>query len=347
MNYHTAPGNPHRNVFCLPAVKLGKHLTFLPVQLLPEDAMPEILRTPDERFRNLPGFPFTPHYLEDLLGYQAIRIHYLDEGPSNAGEVFLCLHGQPTWSYLYRKMIPVFVAAGHRVVAPDFIGFGRSDKPVDESTYTFTFHRQMLLRFIERLNLLNITLVCQDWGGLLGLTLPMEMPARFKRLLVMNTSLATGDMPLGQGFFEWRDWVAKNPDMDVAKLMGRACPQLSPEEAAAYAAPFPDVRYKAGVRRFPQIVPDRQDADGAELSRAVRQWLRTEWNGETFMAVGMRDPVLGMPAMAYLQKQIRNCPPPLKLNEAGHFTQEWGQEVARSALQAFARSTHAALETAS
>jgi haloalkane dehalogenase len=298
--------------------------------------MGEVLRTADERFKNLPGFPFAPHYLDKLPGYEGIRIHYLDQGPSAANHVFLCLHGQPTWSYLYRKMIPVFVAAGHRVIAPDFVGFGKSDKPTAEETYTFTFHRQMLLRLIEHLHLLNITLVCQDWGGLLGLTLPMEMPARFKRLLVMNTALATGDMPLGKGFLEWREWVAKNPDMDVAKLMLRACPQLSPEEAAAYAAPFPDVRYKAGVRRFPQIVPDRPDAEGAELSRKVREWLQTEWNGETFMAVGMRDPVLGFPAMSYLQKQIRNCPLPLKLDDAGHFAQEWGEEIASKALQAFA-----------
>ncbi len=297
--------------------------------------MGEVLRTSDERFKSLPGFSFAPHYVDDLPGYERIRVHYLDEGPRQASHVFLCLHGQPTWSYLYRKMLPVFVAAGHRVVAPDYIGFGRSDKPVDEAIYTFHFHRQMLLRLIERLDLRNITLVCQDWGGLLGLTLPMEIPERCKRLLVMNTGLGTGDIPLGKGFLEWRDWVAKNPDMDVAKLMARACPQLSAEEAAAYSAPFPDSRYKAGVRRFPQIVPDRPDAEGAELSRAARQWLKTEWNGQTFMAVGMRDPVLGPPAMAYLQKQIRNCPPPLELPEAGHFVQEWGEEVAQKALESF------------
>lgn len=297
--------------------------------------MPEILRTPDHRFSSLPGFAFTPHYLEDLAGYEGIRVHYLDEGPSAASRTFLCLHGEPTWSYLYRKMIPVFVAAGHRAVAPDFIGFGRSDKPTDEATYTFSFHRQMLLRFLEHLDLRNIILVCQDWGGLLGLTLPMEMPERFQGLLLMNTALATGDLPLGKGFLEWRAWVAQNPDMDVSKLMQRACPQLSVEECAAYAAPFPDARYKAGVRRFPQIVPDGPDAEGAKLSRAARQWLQTRWSGQSFMAVGMKDPVLGPPAMSYLRKQIRNCPPPLEVEDAGHFVQEWGAEVATRALQSF------------
>jgi len=297
--------------------------------------MSEVLRTPDTRFGDLPGFPFLPHYVEDLPGYERIRIHYVDEGPGKADHIFLCLHGEPTWSYLYRKMIPVFVAAGHRVIAPDFIGFGRSDKLVEDSRYTFTFHREMIKRFIERLDLVNVTLVCQDWGGLLGLTLPMEMPARFKRLLVMNTALATGDMPLGKGFLEWRAWAAQNPDMDVAKLMVRACPRLSAAESSAYAAPFPDVRHKAGVRRFPEIVPDHPNADGAAVSCKAREWFRSKWAGQTFMAVGMQDPVLGPPAMTYLRQQIRNCPSPLELSEAGHFVQEWGEEIATKALQAF------------
>jgi haloalkane dehalogenase len=293
----------------------------------------EILRTPEERFANLPGFAFAPRYLENLPGYEGIRIHYLDEGPPESKQVFLCLHGEPTWSYLYRKMIPVFAAAGHRSVAPDFIGFGRSEKPTDEAAYTFTFHREMLRRFVEQLDLRNITLVCQDWGGLLGLTLPMDMPGRFARLLVMNTALATGDIPLGAGFLAWREFVANNPDLDVAKLLVRACETLSPEECAAYAAPFPDTRYKAGVRRFPMIVPDKPSAEGAELSRRARRWWNTQWDGPAFMAVGMKDPVLGAPAMKYLREQIRNCPPPMELAEGGHFVQECGEQIARRALE--------------
>jgi len=295
----------------------------------------EILRTPEERFASLPGFAFASHYVENLPGYEGIRIHYLDEGPQDARQVFLCLHGEPTWSYLYRKMIPVFTEVGHRSVAPDFIGFGRSDKPVDEAVYTFTFHRDMLLRFVERLDLRNITLVCQDWGGLLGLTLPMQMPGQFARLLVMNTALGTGDVPLGAGFLAWREYAAMNPDLDVAALMARACGTLSPEQCAAYAAPFPDIRYKAGVRRFPKMVPDNPDAEGAELSRRARRWWNTEWNGQAFMAVGMQDPVLGAPAMKYLREQIRQCPPPMELAEGGHFVQECGGEIARRALEVF------------
>ena len=295
----------------------------------------EILRTAEERFANLPGFAFSPHYFDDLQGYEGIRVHYLDEAPRNSNDVFLCLHGEPTWSYLYRKMIPVFTAEGHRAVAPDFIGFGKSDKPTAESAYTFTYHREMLRRFIERLDLRNITLVCQDWGGLLGLTMPMDMPGRFARLLVMNTALATGDIPMGAGFLAWRAFVAANPDLDVAALMSRAAGILSVEECAAYTAPFPDARYKAGVRRFPQIVPDNADAEGAELSRRARRWWNTKWDGNTFMAVGMKDPVLGPPAMKYLREQIRNCPAPMELAEAGHFVQEWGEEIAKRALNAF------------
>jgi pimeloyl-ACP methyl ester carboxylesterase len=201
--------------------------------------MKEVLRTPEDRFADLPGFPYHPVFVEDLSGFEGLRMHYVDEGPQNADHVFLCLHGQPTWSYLYRRMIPIFTAAGHRVVAPDFFGFGRSDKPVDEAVYTFDFHRNALIAFVAHLDLDNITLVCQDWGGLLGLTLPMDMDERFSRLLVMNTTLGTGDVEPSQGFLEWRAWVRKNPDMSVGRMLKRTCPHLSEGEAAAYDAPFP------------------------------------------------------------------------------------------------------------
>jgi haloalkane dehalogenase len=298
--------------------------------------MTDALRTSDDRFADLPAYRFAPHYLDDLKGFEGLRLHYLDEGPRDAKAVFLCLHGQPTWSYLYRKLIPIVTAAGHRVVAPDFFGFGRSDKPVAEATYTFDFHRDSLLAFVERLDLASIALVCQDWGGILGLTLPMAMPERFAKLLVMNTALGTGDRPLGEGFLAWRDWCAKNPDMAVAKLMARACPSLSPGEAAAYEAPYPDVRYKAGVRRFPQLVPDRPDAGGAALSRRARDWWREAWSGKTCMVVGMTDPVLGPPVMRALAKTIRGCAAPIEVAEAGHFVQEWAPLFMPQALAALA-----------
>jgi pimeloyl-ACP methyl ester carboxylesterase len=291
-----------------------------------------VLRTPDERFADLPGYPFAPHFASDLPGYAGLRVHYLDEGPRDARTVFLCLHGQPTWSYLYRRMIPVFTAAGHRVVAPDLLGFGKSDKPADDVRYTFMFHRDLLKALVERLDLANVVLTVQDWGGLLGLTLPPDMPGRFRGLLIMNTALGTGDAPLTQGFLDWRAWSNRNPDMAVGKLLARSCPHLAPAEAAAYDAPFPDAAFKAGVRRFPNLVPDHPDAEGAALSRRAREWLRTEWTGRTFMAIGMKDPVLGPPVMRAMARIIRNCPPPYEVPDGGHFLQEWGEDVAGAAL---------------
>ena len=294
--------------------------------------MIDALRTPEERFAGLPGWPFAPHYLAQP---DALHLHYVDEGPRQAPRTFLCLHGQPTWGYLYRRMIPIFAAAGHRVVAPDFLGFGRSDKPMDDAIYTFDFHRRSLLDLIEALDLRNIVLVVQDWGGLIGLTLPMAAPQRYAGLLVMNTTLGTGDEPLGKGFLDWRAFSNRSPDMDIARLMQRSCPHLSEAEAQAYAAPFPNASYKAGVRRFPNLVPDRPDADGAALSRQARDFWRNDWRGKSLMAIGMTDPVLGPPVMRALHADIRACPPPLEIADAGHFVQEWGESIARAALRTF------------
>ena len=296
----------------------------------------KIIRTPEERFQDLPGFPFEAHYRDDLDAAKGARVHYLDEGPADADVTWLCLHGEPTWSYLYRKMIPVFTAAGHRVVAPDFVGFGRSDKFEEDTAYHFEFHRDVLLELIERLDLTSLRLVCQDWGGLLGLTLPMAMPERFEGLLVMNTAFNTGDMALGKGFLAWREFARQNPDLDVAALMKRSTPVLSDEEAAAYAAPFPDASYKAGVRRFPEMVAETPDADGAALSRDARAWWQAHWTGKSFMAIGMQDPVLGPPAMGYLHTLIPNCPPPMEIATGGHFVQEWGEAIAREAVRQLA-----------
>ena len=291
----------------------------------------KVLRTPDERFAALPGYPFAPHYLPGAGGP---RMHYLDEGHRDA-PVALCLHGQPTWSDLYRKMIPGFLAANLRVVAPDFFGFGRSDKPGEEAAYTFIFHCDSIVALIEALDLRRITLVCQDWGGLIGLTIPMDMADRFERLLVMNTGLGTGDVPLGEGFLAWRAFSNSRPDMDIAALMKRAAPSLSDAEAAAYAAPFPDARYKSGVRRFSNLVPDRPDAGGAALSRLTRVFWSKDWAGKSFMAVGMLDPVLGPPVMRALRQSIRNCPPPLELADTGHFVQEAGARIVEKAMASF------------
>jgi pimeloyl-ACP methyl ester carboxylesterase len=311
------------------------------------------LRTPDARFAALPGCPFAPHWFEHA-GY---RVHHLDEGPRDAAVTALCLHGNPTWSYLYRHMIPVFAGAGLRVVAPDLIGFGRSDKPADEAAHTWELHRGMLLALIERLELRNVLLVVQDWGGLFGLTLPMAYetpkaplapapqggasasgrpvvgPDRFTRLLVMNTTLATGE--LSEGFRQWRAYSNSQPDLAVGKLLRRGKPDMSQAEAAAYDAPFPDASYKAALRAFPNLVPDGADAPGVALGREALAFWRERWSGESFMAIGVKDPVLGPPAMTALARVIRGCPAPLEVAEAGHFVPEWGAPIAHAALRQF------------
>ena len=289
----------------------------------------QVLRTPDERFAGLPGFPYAPRYAQ----VDGLRMHYVDEGPRDAAVTALCLHGQPSWAYLYRKMIPVFTAAGLRVVAPDWFGFGRSDKPEDDAWYTFDRHRDSMLRFVEQLDLRNVMLVVQDWGGLLGLTLPLRQPERYTRLLVMNTGLGTGTVT--EGFKQWRAYANSQPDMDIGKLFLRGNPGMTAGEAAAYDAPFPDVRYKAGVRRFPNLVPDRDDAPGAEISRQAARFWSEQWTGDSFMAIGMQDPVLGPPAMQSLRRLIRGCPEPMQVADGGHFVQERGGPIAEAALRHF------------
>ncbi|MEI6202079.1 MAG: haloalkane dehalogenase [Enhydrobacter sp.] len=291
--------------------------------------MIEVLRTPPERFAGLPDWPYASSYLQREDG---LLLHYIDAGDPDARRTWLCLHGQPTWSYLWRRMIPVFVAAGDRVIAPDFLGFGGSDKPLDEAVYTFDFHRRTVLELIGALDLENIVLAVQDWGGLIGLTLPMLEPERYRGLLVMNTALGTGDAPLSQGFLDWRAFSNRSPDMDIAKLMQRSCPHLTPAEAAAYAAPFPDASYKAGVRRFPNLVPDRPEGRDADLSRQARDFWETRWTGRSLMAIGMKDPVLGPETMYALHRHIRGCPPPMEIAEGGHFLQEWGAPIAEAAV---------------
>ncbi len=292
----------------------------------------DVLRTPDDQFINLPNWDLTPNYIDDLAGYENLRVHFIDEGPKNAERVFLCLHGQPTWSYLYRKMIPEFVASGARVIAPDWLGFGRSDKPSSDDTYGFNFHRNMMIAFVQALNLRNITLVVQDWGGLLGLTLPQEFPKRVSRLLVMNTTIAIGT-PAGKGFNDWRAYNKANPDMNIAGLMARSTPILSKAEIAAYGAPFPDVTYKAGVRRFPDMVMTSTKMEGVDVSKQAVNFYQNDWQGDSFMAIGMQDPVLGPPVMNWLKGIINKCPEPLTVAEAGHFVQEWGGPIATAAMK--------------
>ena len=289
----------------------------------------KVLRTPDERFAQLPDFACAPHYAQ----VDGLRMHYVDEGPRDAWVTALCLHGQPSWAYLYRKMIPGFVGAGLRVVAPDWFGFGRSDKPDDDAWYSFDRHRASMLQLVERLDLRNILLVVQDWGGLLGLTLPLQQPERYTRLLVMNTGLGLGTVT--EGFKQWRAYANSQPDMAIGKLLQRGNAGMTDAEAAAYDAPFPDRSYKAGVRAFPNLVPDHELAPGAEISRQAARFWKEQWTGDSFMAIGMLDPVLGPPAMQSLRRLIRGCPEAMEVVDGGHFVQERGGPIAEAALRHF------------
>ena len=294
----------------------------------------QALRTDASRFDNLPGWPYEPKNVSNLAGYEGLQVALIDEGKVDAERTFLCLHGQPTWSYLYRKMIPIFLESGARVVAPDLLGFGRSDKPIDDSIYTYNFHRNMLIALIEHFNLKNITLVCQDWGGLLGLPIVPSMSERFERLIVMNTGLPIG-ISVSDGFNNWKAYNRANPDLPIGQLMIRANPHLTDAEIKAYDAPFPDQSYKAGVRRFPELVMIEPEMEGIEVSKRAREWFQNDWTGETFLAWGKQDIVFLEKNMLEVKNIIRNCPAPLIIEEAGHFVQEWGDQVAMAALKSF------------
>ena len=231
----------------------------------------DILRTPDERFADLPDFPFAPHYVE----VDGLRMHYLDEGPAD-GPVVLLLHGEPSWSYLYRRMIPVLVDAGLRAVAIDLVGFGRSDKPTRREDYTYQAHVDWTWAAIEAIGLTGITLVCQDWGGLIGLRLVGEHPDRFARVVAANTTLPTGDQRPGEAFLAWQRFSQETPDFAVGHIVNGGCVStLAPEVIAAYDAPFPDDSYKAGARQFPTLVPTSPDDPAAPANRAAWEVLRT------------------------------------------------------------------------
>ncbi|MEY8837450.1 haloalkane dehalogenase, partial [Cribrihabitans sp. XS_ASV171] len=220
----------------------------------------QALRTPEERFEGLEEYPFAPHYAEidDTTG-GILRLHYVDEGPRDAAPV-LCMHGEPSWSYLYRHMIPIFAEAGHRVVAPDLVGFGKSDKPAARTDYTYARHVAWMSDWLTRMDLRGITLVCQDWGGLIGLRLWAAFPDRFARVVVANTALPTGDQPMSEGFRSWRAFSQEVPEFRAGRIVsGGTVTKLTEAETAAYDAPFPDESYKAGARDFPALVPDSPD----------------------------------------------------------------------------------------
>ena len=286
----------------------------------------ETLRTPDDCFAALPGYSFAPHYL-DAGG---LRVHYLDEGP-RAAPPLLLLHGEPSWSYLYRKMIPILVSAGHRVVAPDLVGFGRSDKPAARADYTYQCHVDWMRAVLTGLDLRGVTLVCQDWGGLIGLRLVAEHPERFARVVAANTFLPTGDRYPGPAFLAWRKFSQKVPEFPVGRIVRGGCvTELTPEVVAAYDAPFPEERYKAGARQFPLLVPVSPDDPAAKPNRAAWRVLEG-WEKPFLTAFSDSDPITAGADRA-LQERIPGARglPHTTIAGGGHFLQEdRGEELAR------------------
>ncbi len=286
----------------------------------------EILRTPDERFANLPDYNFAPHYAE----VEGLRIHYLDEGQPDT-EVVLMMHGEPSWSYLYRKMIPVITAAGYRAVAPDLVGFGRSDKPTQRSDYTYQKHVDWLGGWLEAVGLKDVTLMCQDWGGLLGLRLVAEFPDLFKRVIVANTGLPTGDQPPSQAFLNWQQFSQQTPQFDAGWIVnGAVVNKLSDQVKAAYDAPFPDDSYKAGARQFPLLVPTQPNDPAAAANRQAWSVL-AQWQKPFLCAFSDSDPVTAGGDKIF-QKLVPGTQgqPHTTIMGAGHFLQEdKGPELAQ------------------
>lgn len=289
------------------------------------------LRTPDDRFANLPGYDFAPNYAEisDTEG-GALRVHYVDEGPSGGAPVLL-MHGEPSWAYLYRKMIPVLVAAGHRCVAPDLVGFGRSDKPTERSDYTYARHVEWMRELLfDRLDLRGITLVCQDWGGLIGLRLAASHGDRFARIVAANTFLPTGEGRVADAFLAWRDFSQKTPVFAAGRIVGGGCASMPPADVvAAYDAPFPDESYKSGARQFPTLVPITADDPGAVANREAWKSL-SAWSKPFLTAFSDGDPITAG-GDAALQARIPGCKgqPHTTIRGGGHFLQEdKGEELA-------------------
>ncbi|WP_370332635.1 haloalkane dehalogenase [Mycolicibacterium hippocampi] len=293
----------------------------------------KILRTPDERFANLAGYPFEPHYVDvAATDTPALRMHYVDEGPRDGTPVVL-LHGEPTWSYLYRTMIPPLVQAGHRVLAPDLIGFGRSDKPGHIDDYTYLRHVQWVTSWFEALDLTGVTVVVQDWGSLIGLRIVAEHGARFARVVVANGFLPTADRPVPPAFRIWRAFAKYSPKLPAGRLVGvGTVTKVSAAVRAGYDAPFPDKRYQAGARAFPQLVPTSPDDPAVPANRAAGEVLG-RWDKPLLALFGAKDPILGRADQPLIQHVPGAAGQPHARLHGSHFVQEdCGPELAQRIL---------------
>jgi haloalkane dehalogenase len=280
----------------------------------------EVFRTPDERFSGLPGYAFEPHYLEA----DGLRLHYLDEGE---GDPIVCFHGEPTWSYLYRKMIPPLVTAGHRVIAPDYAGFGRSDKPTSRDWYTYDRHVELMTELLTRIEVRGATAVVQDWGGPIGLRWATENPDRAERLVVMNTGLFAGQV--NEAFMAWRNFAERNPDLPVGFVIQSATATEVPQEIIdAYEAPFPNPESKAGAAQFPLLVPIDESYPGVAEMNATRERLG-RWESPVLVCFSDSDPIFTPKAGQRFVDLIPGAREQVVIEGAAHFLQEdKGEEIA-------------------
>jgi len=304
-----------------------------------------ILRTPDSQFETLKDFPFTANYTNLKHGNETLRMHHVEAGPSNVGPSdaapVLMLHGEPTWSYLYRKMIPIIADAGYRAIAPDFIGFGRSDKLSAIEDYSYQSHVDRTKQWLVKNDLTGVTLVCQDWGGLVGLRLVAEIPERFAAIVAANTGLPTGDRPMPEIWEQFRTAVETAPDLSVSRLVKSGCvTELSEATLAAYDAPFPDDSYKAGVRSFPNLVPRSVDDPARDANKAAWQALM-KFEKPVLTAFSDSDPIT-----AGGDRLIQKLMPGTKGQEhttivgAGHFLQEdKGEDFAKAIVEFLASNS--------
>jgi haloalkane dehalogenase len=289
--------------------------------------MAEVVRTPDERFQDLPGFGFEPHWYDA----DGLRLHYLDEG---SGDPVVCFHGEPTWAFLYRKMVPPLVDSGSRVIAPDYAGFGRSDKPTDRRWYSYDRHVELVSDLLGALDLRDATVVVQDWGGPIGLRWAVENADRVARLVILNTGLFTGRV--SKGFLAWREFAERNPDLPVGfVIQGATTTELPADVVAGYEAPFPTPESKAGAAQFPLLVPTSEDDPGADEMRAVADAL-SHWEKPALVAFSDSDPVFPFPRSgdAFCER-IPGAGDQVRIEGAAHFLQEdRGEQIAAEILRA-------------
>jgi haloalkane dehalogenase len=300
----------------------------------------KVLRTPEDRFANLCDFPYEPRYREvPLREGESLRIHYIDAGPATAQPVLL-MHGEPSWSYLYRKMIPLILQAGHRVIAPDLVGFGRSDKPADRREYTYNRHVQWMRSWLDQLDLYGVTLVCQDWGGLIGLRLVADRPDCFSRVVAANTGLPTGDAKISDAFLTWRNYSQEVPEFNVGFIIQMGCQSTLPDDViTAYNAPFPDETYKEGARIFPSLVPISPDDPAAPANREAWEVL-SNFKKPFLTAFSDGDPIT-RGGESVFQKRIPGAKeqPHATIKGGGHFLQEdCGEEFAEVVIDFISRT---------